>query len=253
MAKKHSCVITYIHNEEFHFPIWLKYYSQHFDKKDIYVLFHNDTANYDVDYSCFNKFTLKTEFDHDFESIHSHLKTIIIELLKEYSGIYLAESDEIIWHPSGLSNRSQYYSYLPFQVIRCMAYEVPHQYWSGESPIDVNKPLLEQRSIWKENIWQRKPAYFKTQIDYWTNMHNFDEKYTFIDASLTLVHLKTIDYQTMWDRNQKSIDNLKINQYTKDNYIGWQNRIESREQFDTFFKTHLEGCVVIPEKYKNII
>jgi hypothetical protein len=253
MIKKDSCIITYIHDEEYHFPIWIKYYSQFYKQEDIYVIFHNDSNNYDCDNLGFNKLFLNTEYDHDFKQIHSFLKNKCSELLNYYNGIYLAECDEILWHPHGLNNRSKYYYYLPFAAIRCMAYEVPHQMYSGEANLDLTKPLLEQRKIWKENIWQRKPVFFKSAIDYWDNMHNFDEKFTFIDASLVLVHLKTIDYQSMWNRNQKTLQNAKISSYNKENCIGWQNRIESKEDFDIFFKTHLEGCVGIPEKYKTII
>lgn len=253
MVKKPSCIITYIHDEFYHFPIWLRYYSQIYDSSDIYVIFHNDRHEYDCGGLQFQKLDLQTEYDHDFISIHSFLKQKCAELFKQYSGIYLAECDEILWHSDGLITRSTYYNELPFTAIRCMAYEVPHRYWSGEPALDLNKPLLAQREFWKENVWQRKPVFFKNVIDYWDNMHNFDEKYTFIDASLVLVHLKTIDYDAMWQRNQKTLEKDKISVQNRENYIGWQNRIEKKCDFDNFFKTHLEGCVSIPEKYKAII
>ena len=43
---REAAIFVQMNNEERFFPLWLKYYQQHFDSCDIYVLDHNSTGEF---------------------------------------------------------------------------------------------------------------------------------------------------------------------------------------------------------------
>lgn len=254
--KKSHCLLSYTHNEHFFLPIFLRYYSQFFPPEDIYIIENNSSDDFVYDLQrkyLFSRLIHNTQYQNDFISINSKLTETMQLLLSKYKGIYLAESDEIIFHQEGFKKATQSYIRLPFSAIRCLGFEPIHDYTNKEPPIDPFKPLLQQRKLGWDNHYCRKPVFVKHPISYWENMHNFDETYNFIDSKLLLIHLKMIDYDILWDRNQKTITKANFHPDSIITGKGWQNRIENKKEFDNFFSMNLRKCDVIPEKYKNII
>lgn len=253
--KKSCCLLTYVHDEHFFFPIFLKYYTKIFNPEDIFVVENNCENSFIYNYRkkfLFNNFVFNTKFNHDFTAINQELTRLMRILLDQYYSVYLAECDEILYHPNGLIQAAKKYFKWPQKVIRCLGYEPIHDIQNNESALNPDLSLLKQRKLWWDNNYFRKPVFIKEPIDYWNNMHNFDEAYPTIDTQLMLIHLKMIDYDVLYARNQKTLLEGNFHPETLTLKKGWQNRIEKKEQFDSFFTENVCKCVPIPEKYKII-
>lgn len=233
----------------------MKYYTKVFNPEDIFVVENNCEHNFIYNYRkifLFNSFLFNTNFNHEFTAINQELTRLMSDLLKEYHSVYLAECDEILYHPDGLLHAAKKYIKWPQKVIRCLGYEPIHDIQNQESALNPDLPLLKQRKLWWDNYYFRKPVFIKEPIDYWNNMHNFDETYPTIDSQLMLIHLKMIDYDVLYDRNQKTL--LEGNFCPNSILLrkGWQNRIEQKHEFNSYFNENINKCVTIPEKYKFI-
>jgi hypothetical protein len=252
---KKACLLTYTHNESFFFPIWIKYYSAIFDPSDIYVVNHNGTdgtVEREQNKHLFNRIDLQTHYNHDFVLVHDFIQKKSAELLEDYQGIFLAETDEILYHPLGLLEATDFFLSLPVDVVRTLGYEPIHDKATENSIVD-DVPLLLQRKWWCETTYMRKPAFYKSVIHYWDNMHNYDENYTLIDARFKLIHLKMIDYDVMYNRNCQALSEGNFSPYNLENKVGWQNRIETKEEFDKFYEEYSSNRKKIPEKFRNIV
>lgn len=249
-------IITYVHNEPFHLDKWLQHYSQSFDGQDIYVIDNNGTdgsiQQAQRKYT-FNTLELKTQFNHDFQEIRPFVRSTLDRLFTKYQGIFIAESDEFLHHPQGLVNIARFYRTLPVDAIRCIGYEPVHDYFNGEPAVEQEAPLLQQRRIWREAPWMRKPVYLNKSLDYFAYMQIFDAAHPIADYQLTLVHTKFIDYQLMWERNQKTLAEGNFGPETLQYNMGWQNRIDSQELFDGIWLDAIKNSVPIPDKFKHIV
>lgn len=250
------CLLSYVHNEPFFFPIFLRYYSQIFEPQDIYIISNNN--DYEFMYELqknylFTRIDLKTEYNHDFTAIHQEVNKQFAILFAKYKFVFLLECDEILYHSDGLLSACKFYERLPMPAIRCMGFEPVHDYLNGESTIDPSLPLLKQRKLWWDTKYFRKPVCLKQPIDYWYNMHNYDNNYHLIDAKLKLIHLKMIDYDVLWKRNEEALKEGNFSPETLESGKGWQNRICNKLEFDKYFSQALHFCEPIPEEYKNII
>lgn len=253
MSQNKFCLLTYTSNEDFFFPIWHEYYKKIFNSNDIFII-NNNPENDLVEKTAknCNIENLRTEFNQDFYEIFNFVQKKSCELLEEYDGIYIAESDEILYHPKGLINIANYYLEIGFDSIRPIGYEPVHDF-INEKKIDENKPILKQRKNWREAPWMRKIVFVTEPIEFCWNMHNFDERYCLADFGLTNIHLKFIDYEKLKNRNTKAIKKQNFNPKMLENKFNWQNRIESQVEFDNMFNHAISTSTIIPDKFKNII
>jgi len=252
---KKCCLLTYVHNEDFFFPIFLNYYTKIFDPEDIYVLNNNnaDQSFYDMHKKFgFQLIDCQTQYNHDFLMIHREVDRQYQKLLKNYQGIFLLECDEILFHVEGLHNMVDAYMQIPSNAIRSIGYEPLHDYWAGEPAINTNDFLLMQRKYWWETPWYRKPVFIKQPIDYWHDMHRYAESYPFLDTKLTLIHLKYIDYEQLWRRNLKSVAEGNFSEHVIAENVSPHNRISDKNEFDKFFKSNFDKRVPIPRCFKEV-
>lgn len=249
------CILTLVQNEDFFLPIWLSYYTKIFSKDDVYVINNNgDDMSFEQAQKNFEfqPLELKTQYNQDLHSAYQFVEDTIKQLLTKYSGVFLAESDEILFHPNGLKDAAYFYLDLPITAIRCCAYDIFHDHLHNEPNIDINKPLLKQRKFWFESPHMRKPVFTKEPIVYKECLHNFDEIYTIADYQLTLIHLKLIDYYKLLERNNKTLQRGNFSPISVEERIGWQNRLD-KDEFDRMFNDKLNQLREIPEKYLSII
>lgn len=254
--KKSHCLLSYTHDEHFFLPIFLRYYANLFPPEDIYIIENNssDDLVYDLQKKyLFNRIIHNTQYQNDFVSLDAKLTETMKILLENYKGIYLAESDEILYHFDNFKSATDFYLKLPVPAVRCLGFEPIHDFKNMEPAINPNKPLLEQRKLGWDNHYFRKTVFIKQPISYWENMHNFDETFNLIDSKLLLVHLKMIDYDILWERNKNSLEKGNFHPQTLESCKGWQNRIKNKKDFDNFFTLNLQKCDPIPKKYQNII
>jgi hypothetical protein len=253
---KKFCIMTYVHNEPFHFPNWMKWYSSIFYAKDIFVINNNSNdgsfEEVQASYS-FNTIKFDTKHNHDFISMQSFLYDQLAEKLKSYAGVFVAECDEILYHPDGLLKAASFYMSLPTEAVRSSGYEPVHDYFGGEPDLDESKPWLAQRAMWQDVYYMRKPVFIKKPIKYFDLMHDYDGKISLSDNRLALIHMKMIDYKKMLERNWKTMAEGNFKPEIHKEKFGWQNRISDQSDFDIYFKDNLARCTPIPKRFKNVI
>lgn len=236
--------------------MWMTHYAQIFSCDNIFVINNNNTDD-SFEKTKFNypfeEIIFSTQFNHDFFAIEDFLFKKMQELLLKYDGVFVAEADELLFHPDGLLNAAEFYMKLPVDVVRCLGYEPVHNFFVGEPSFIQGQPILSQRKLWRDSHYMRKPVFLKKPIRYFHNMHNFDESFSIADYKLTLIHTKMLDYKHLFVRNQKTLSEANFAPQTLDVNFGWQNRIKSQTEFDAFFKTAIQQSVAIPEKYRGIM
>lgn len=252
-------ILTYVHNEPFFLPIWIKYYSQIFNSEDIFVINNNCTdgsfEKAQRSYN-FNTIPFNTEYNHDFYKLFDFLDNFIPRLFEKYGGIYIAECDEILYHPDNLIECGKKYIQKKFDTVRCLAYE-PIQIFFGkyeytEDSIDASKPLLRQRKYWRDAPLMRKPVFITKPLPVYRSMHDFDVIYSIADLKLNMIHIKFIDFYELFKRNELTIKNGNISPKTIETGFGKHNRTDMK----TFMNMFLYGIHMseeIPEKFKDII
>ncbi len=247
------CLLSYTSNEDFFFPIWHKYYSKIFNSEDIYIINNNPKNKIveEIAKSC-NIDRLETKYNQDFEEIFKNVNIKVEKLLEKYHGIFIAETDEILYHPKGLLSAGNLYIENSQKYMRALGYE-PVQDTNLEQGINTNNPILKQRKNWREASWMRKIVFITRPCDFYYHMHNFDETYPFADYQLTNIHLKFIDYDQLNKRNKITVKEKNFSPETIKNNHGWQNRIESQKQFDDMFRHAFSQSFPIPEKFKEVI
>ena len=249
------CVISYVHNEPFHFPMWMAHYAQIFNPADIYVINNNcSDKSFELvqNQYGFQEIQFKTQFNHDFFLLQGFLQQKLQDLLQKYDGVYVAEADELLFHAKGLLWAGDFYMSIPVDAIRCIGYEPVHDYFGGESSIVEDQPILRQRRLWRDYNYMRKAVFLKKPINYFEHMHTFDESYSICDYQLMLIHTKLIDYKRLFIRNQKTLSEGNFAPRTLETNFGWQNRVANQKDFDKFFKDAVRQSVEIPARYKTL-
>lgn len=248
------CLLTYTSNEHFFFPIWHKYYTQVFDPKDIFIINNNPKDNLveDLASGC-NIERFSTSFNQDFYQIFSFVGSKLGALFEKYKGIYVAESDEVLYHPLGLIKAAEIYLDKGFDTVRALGYEPIHDFFGNEPQINENSSLLAQRKKWREAPHMRKIVFMTKPIDFYWNMHNFDEAYSFADYQLKNIHLKLIDYDQLFQRNSNALIDRNFNPKMLETRFNWQNRIEDKDSFDAMFKHAKSMSFEIPDRFRDIV
>lgn len=254
---KKFCVVTYVHNENFFLPIWLNYYSKIFSPNDIYVIDNNTSDNSITNAKQnfdFNLIDFPTEHNQSLLKLFDFVHSFVFDLLNQYDGIYVAEVDEIIYHPSGLINIANYYSDRNFEAVRCYAYEPIHNYFQDEPEIKFDINFLQQRKFWRHAFSHHKIVFITDKINFLHEMHIFSTAtHSIADYKLSMIHLKFIDYKMLYKRNFNTLLIGNIDPITEKLNYGWQNRINKLSEFDDLFKFALHMSYEIPESFKNII
>lgn len=235
--------------------MWMAHYAQIFDSQDIFVINNNCSDNsfqlvqkkYD-----FKEIEFKSKFNHDFILLQDFLLQNLSELLETYDGVYVAEADELLFHPDGLIKAADFYMTLPVDAVRCIGYEPVHDFFGGEASIVESQPILRQRKLWRDYHYMRKAVFLKKPISYFEHMHTFDQTYPICDYRLMLIHTKLVDYKRLFVRNQKTLAEGNFAPRTLEINFGWQNRVENQKDFDNFFKDAIKQSVEIPPRYKTL-
>ena len=193
-----SCIFTIVYNEKYFLPLWLKYYSSHFEHKDIFILDNDSTIPYKINKNinliptpstyCFDSGWLK-------QTIHNKLN----ELLKIYETVVFVEVDEFLipnklLYPQGLKqfieeNKENHVTATGFDLIQ------------KENEPNLNKnPIFTQRIAGNLSIKYNKTLINKKFVTWERGFHKCNEE---IDPNpnLFLVHMHYLDKEIAWNRH----------------------------------------------------
>jgi hypothetical protein len=260
-----SCaVFTIVRNENTFFPLWLKYYSKHFDAKDIYVLDHqSDDGSTDDFNGKYNKILVNNSVHFDHEWLLNTVKNQQKTLLQNYNYVLFAEADEFIVadpekYPGGLH---EYVNSVNVDVVNCDGYDVIHNFFEGESDIDLTTSIIgSQRNFWVKIPCPKpkpartnappydKPLLSRIPLPWVQGFHNlsgeYDKRFRNLDTSLKLFHLHRFDINTMI---QRSNNRLKMNLSTDG-----LNLYETSEKARMWIESHQSLIQRIPEQFKDV-
>jgi hypothetical protein len=254
-TQRRTALMTMVRNETVFLPIWLGYYSRYFAPEDIYVLDHGSTDG-STERGGFVRIPVEHEtVDHAWrvEAVEAEQR----RLLGSYDAVLSVDCDELVVpDPEYWGPLDQYLEGFQEEWVNCLGYEVLHLR-DREPPIDLDRPLLEQRDAWIAADGYDKPALATAPVSWKPGFHNRTDGKLNIDPDLRLIHLHRLDYDLCHARH---LDWRSREWSEQDLSEGWaaHNRIADDEQFEQWFYSGncAEGekeIVVerIPEKWKG--
>ena len=258
---RESAIFVQMNNEERFFPLWLKYYQQHFDSCDIYVLDHNSTGEFRAN-------LIKQSLEGEFNLINVHNNKwfdhgwmrdnyILFQrfLLQSYRVVVATEIDEfIIPDPKHKFNSlREYIKNFEEETVLCFGLEILSDPLKDPT-IDVNNKILQQRSKCKVSSWYHKPAISTVPLDYIKGQHSAENLSSNVrhDQFLYLFHLHYIDYLWSFEKDQKR--NIKDwNEYDLKINHGAQNKPKSIKETIDLFNSALEGAIDLPIHLRDLL
>ena len=207
--KKQVAVFTLSYNERYWLPVWVRHYTQQgFDTSDIYVLDNTSTDGSTSDL----RGCLRLIVDHDrhFNWDHRWMTQIVKwfrdKLLDKYDYVVLADSDECICvDPSVGMNLREFIDTMDHDVVDIPFVYVLHDVINNEPSLDLSKPILEQRSLWLENIAGKSLI---TRVSQWCDI-GFHDCFPRGDVlpELRIVHLRWADRDITVKRVRERLGN----------------------------------------------
>ena len=235
--KKPRCLFIYIYNEPVFFPIWLKYYERYFSREDIYIyhIVKPKVKPFDdaVRSGVYGHFPNKTEVFEE-ENVHNKDYTrcaidmvnlaqkVQRNLLEKYETVLMAEADEIVYHPLGLD---VYMDNFKEDVVRCNGFEII-QKRDIEPPLDLERPIMEQRSWWDPARMYSKPLMTRRPVHWCWGFHGLvSASDPPVDPDLYLVHLRRMDFNICRERNISRISSEEDLIKDMEPVVGFQGRL----------------------------
>jgi reversibly glycosylated polypeptide / UDP-arabinopyranose mutase len=191
--QRSAAVFTIVRNEPVNLPIWLRYYTRHFDANDIYII--DNGANDDVA-TTWTVNVVKKPTHHYFD--HAALVTIVQDfqksLLEKYEYVLFAEADEIVVPVASKYSGGirEYIDRMNVDTVLVTAYDIVHQP-NVEDGIDTTHEVLYQRQAFYRHPLYDKPLLTKSPVLYGAGFHRCINCSAQIDPDLLMIHLHRMD------------------------------------------------------------
>lgn len=204
---KKMIAVTFEHDYSDFTDLWKKYYSQFMETKIVKI---GDILR------------------HDWGGTTKLLNDLQAELFRDYDIILYADVDEIIVpDPDEYCDLGHYLEFVKGGVVRATGYNVIEM--PNDLPLDLTKPILEQRTNWAPDTNYNKTVIITEPTHYLNNHHIANDVAP--DPQLILLHLRDADPQGCRERAEKIGSSFN------------ENDFEYRRSIAT----------PIPEKYRGII
>lgn len=241
-------VITIVHNEEIFLPIWLAYYSRYFAPEDIYVL-DNETTDGSTDRAGFVRIPVEHDsVDHTW--MVRTIERLQHELLDRYDVVLVTDVDELVAPVPELGSLGEYIDTFEEQWVNCLGYEILHMP-DIEGPIDLSRPILDQRRHWFANDAYDKAALATVPMSWRPGFHGRSDYQFQPDPDLRLIHLHRMDYDICLDRHRVR---ERRRWEAHDVKEGWaaHNRITADQDFDRWFReeSNVDGVKIEVEEMR---
>lgn len=220
-----------VYNEAVFLPLWLAYYSQFFVPKDIYVL-DNGTTDGSIDREGFNRILIASE-KVDWGWHRDKIQQLQHDLIERYEIVLCTDVDEIVAPDQRRGTLADYLDNFTDEFVNCTGYELIHMK-DTEAPIDLNRPILEQRSHWFPNPVYGKPLLARIPMQWHGGFHALVDARVNPDPDLYLIHLHRMDYDICFARHQQRAARPWNKRDVQEGW-GYQNRITDPEQFARWF------------------
>jgi hypothetical protein len=192
-------VITIVNNEPVFLPIWLGYYSRFFAPEDIYVL-DNASTDGSVQRPGFVRIPVEHEtVDHPW--MVETIEQLQHELIDRYDCVLVTDVDEIVAPHPASGTLGDYLDRFDEEWVNCLGYEVLH-IGESEPPLDLARPIFEQRGHWFFNDAYDKAALATVPMSWRPGFHGRTDFHTNLDPDLRLIHLHRMDYDICLERHR---------------------------------------------------
>jgi hypothetical protein len=225
-------VVTIVHDERVFLPIWLRYYGRFFAPGDIYVLDH-ETTDGSTDRGGFVRIPVSHDtVDHTW--MVEQLQGLQHELLDRYDAVLVTDVDEIVAPVPELGTLGGYLDRFDEGWVNCLGYELLHLR-DREPPLDLARPVLDQRGFWFHNDAYSKAALATEPMTWRPGLHGRADHKLNVDPDLRLIHLHRMDYDLCLERHRTRSRRRWAEQDASE---GWaaHNRIVDEEAFADWFE-----------------
>jgi hypothetical protein len=241
-------VVTMVHNEPVFLPIWLRYYSRFFQPEDIYVL-DNESTDGSTERGGFVRIPVANDtVDHAWMA--QTLGELQGELLDRYDVVLVSDVDEIVAPVPEWGTLGDYIDRFEEAYVNCLGYELLHRP-DLEPPLDLERPVLDQRSWWFINDGYDKAALVTEPIARTPGLHPRTDGEFNPDPDLRLIHLHRMDYGLCLERHRTR---RRKRWGERDASEGWalHNRIVDEAEFPRWFSedSSFEGHAITPERIR---
>ncbi len=230
-ARKRRAVVTMVHDEAVFLPIWLRYYSRFFGPADTFVL-DNDTTDGSTDRDGFVRVPVAHDrVDHTWMA-HT-LSEFQHELLDRYDVVLVTDVDEILAPLPEWGDLGAYIDRMNEEFVNPLGYEILHLP-DREPPLDLNRPVLDQRGHWFANDAYDKPTLATVPMTWVPGLHkSADDRHNY-DPDLRLIHLHRMDYDLCRARHALRARRAWETEDASEGWAGY-NRIHEGEAFQRWF------------------
>lgn len=244
---------TIVQNEPLFLPLWLDYYSRHFDRRDLYVLDHDSTdgTTEAVESRCT---VVRVHRDRSFD--HGWLNATVTRfqafLLQSYKRVLFTECDEfVVADPARYGGLADYISQCRAPLVRCTGFEVVH-YPDEEPPLRLGEPLLAQRRYWHASRSYSKALLAAEPVSWSLGFHEATSHGVLHpDPALLLVHLHRIDYAACVEKHRQTAAR-RWNERDLEGDLGIQNRlVEEDPAFRQWY--FLPDRLPIPDRVRDVL
>jgi hypothetical protein len=192
-------LITMVHNESVFLPIFLEYYSRFFRPEEIYVL-DNETTDGSTQRDGFVRIPVEHgEVDHQW--MVDTVQGLQHELLDKVDLVLATDVDELVAPVPQRGSLGQYLDEFDEEWVNCLGYELLHRP-ELEPPLDLSRPILDQRRWWFFNGAYDKAALATEPMVWRPGFHGRADFHFNPDPDLRLIHLHRMDYGICLDRHR---------------------------------------------------
>ncbi|MEJ7583570.1 MAG: glycosyltransferase family 2 protein [Acidimicrobiales bacterium] len=243
---KTRAVLTIVRDESVFLPIWLRYYGRFFAPEDMYVFDHGSTDG-STDRPGFNCEPVAHDtVDHNW--MRKTIQRRQHELLERYDVVLITDVDEIIAPNPALGDLGDFIDSFEEEFVNCHGYELLHQR-DREPPIDLERPILEQRGTWFPNFAYSKPILATVPMVWFDGFHARQDGRANFDYDLRLIHLHRMDFGHCLARHRFR-SGVSWSKRDVDANYGYQNRVIDEEEFARWF--YNDSCTHLPIKQQEI-
>lgn len=239
-------VITMVHDEPVFLPIWLGYYSRCFRPQDIYVL-DNESTDGSTERDGFVRIPVAHDrVDHTW--MVRTIEGLQHELVDRYDVVLVTDVDEIVAPVPEWGTLAEYLDRFDEEYVNCLGYELLHRP-AEEPPLDLGRPILDQRRCWFVNDGYDKAALATVPMRWRPGFHGREDHGFNPDPDLRLIHLHRMDYELCRERHRTRRRRAWAEEDVR---LRWavHNRLTEDAEFDRWFHTDsgFEGIAIAPER-----
>ena len=253
--KKKAAIFTIVKDEYYFLPKWIKYYSQFFDKNDMFILDHEtkdgSTTGLGVNVKLISN---GLAFDHLW--LVEQVQSFQSELLQQYEVVVFTEVDEILY---GLNEPLDklidgFIKDENKKFLTSIGYEI-RQDIGNEKPLLLDDNIMQYRDYWFRYTSYDKTLITKVPLKYGFGFHECN--YTKSFDNLYMLHLHRVDLDIMIDRRSKRATQWNLKQDDIQKGFGSYHAEGERDRIIYYMNHYHDGrpieATIIPKEHKDSI